>query len=385
MGLLTGGTSKLAGGFLGLGSNKGVAKPSFKENDFPDGLLIVEIKNGVELKADQIQLVGRFAPHIPFTFGGKMEMSKEYYPGNSEPTVQIIGSRENDLRIKGRLKTNKFKSDAPALRDAAVEYQELIDAMRLRGHLVRITLGEWKRYGFIEEVTFHMNRLQDIEYEINFFIVGFNPPTLDKATKGDGKVTAPNKEITALAAQALLDARAYPDSMPQSLQDEINDLIGDLAEKINLVTNFIDGIASDVEGLVNSANRAIGLIKNARANISRTGRRLGNLYNSAVGIPGSAVSEAQKTVSTIKNVSHINTIKRDYSSLAAFLASLQASFRGMARLVAKVRHLVRSGDTLQTVSMKYYANADLWKRIYDHNKLTSTTLVVGTVLEIPNL
>jgi hypothetical protein len=30
--------------------------------------------------------------------------------------------------------------------------------MRLRGNMVKITLGEWRRYGFIEECTFKMNR-----------------------------------------------------------------------------------------------------------------------------------------------------------------------------------------------------------------------------------
>lgn len=384
MGLLTGGNSvKDAGGLLGLGKNKGVANPVGYPEDFPEGLLLVEIVNGAERKADQVQLVGRFLPHIPFEFGGKQQLSKEYYAGNSEPTVQVLGSREDNIPIKGEFKTSKFKD--VALRDAAIEYQELVDAMRLRGNLVRLTLGEFKRYGFIEGCKFRLNRRQHIEYEIDFFVVGFNPPTLDKTTRGDGNVTAPNKEITSAAAQALINAKNYPEEMPQSLTDRLNDLVNAVAEKINLVTNFVNGITSEANALVSSANRAIGLIKNARSFISKTKRDVGSISNSISGLGASFQNEADKTSATIKNVSHLHTIQRDYSSLAAMLAGLQARFAALATTVPMVRHLIKNGDTLQNLAQKYYQNSELWKKIYDHNKLTSTTLVVGKVIEIPKL
>jgi len=35
--------------------------------------------------------------------------------------------------------------------------------------------------------------------------------------------------------------------------------------------------------------------------------------------------------------------------------------------------------------MKYYNDASHWSDIYDHNKLTSSTLVVGSILEIPKI
>ena len=382
MGLLTGGSSvKNAGGLLGLGSNKGVQAPTSNGPDFPDGLILVEIVDGKEIKEDQVQLVGRFGPLIPFEYGGTQALSKEYYPGNSEPTVQVLGSRETNTPIRGVLKTNKFKDES--LREAAIEYQELIDAMRIRGNLVRATLGEWRRYGFIEGVKFKMNTKQNIEYEIDFFVVGFNPPTLDKTTRGDGSVIAPNKQITSAAAQALLNAKNYPAEMPQSLADQMNGLVDSVAEKINLVTNFVDVIQEDANSVIASANRAVGLIKNARAFISRTTRNVNAIAQNAAGLAGSFASEAEKTSNTLKNVSHIHKINRDYSSLAALLAGLQARFAALAQTVPMVRHLVRQGDTLQTLAQKYYQNAELWKKIQDHNKLTTTTLVVGSVLEIP--
>lgn len=383
MGLLGGQTTKALGGILGLGANKGNATPKRYPDDFKEGLILTEVVNGSDRDADKVQLVGRFMPHIPLEYGGSQRLAKEYYPGNSEPTVHILGSQESDTVFKGRFKTGKFKSENESLRDAAVEYQELIDGMRLRGNLVRAELGLWMRFGFIEDVKFRMNRLQDIEYEIKFYVVGFNPPTLDKNTRADGNVIIPNKQLITLAAEALASSSDIPESMPTDLADKINGFVNDVAEKVNLVTNFVSAVTSDIEAVTKAANRALGLVKNARAFISSTKRNVAAIGTSLETLGGSFSTEAQKTANTLKNVNHLHTVQRNFSSLAAQLAAIQASFAIYARSVPQFRHLVRNGDTLQKLAMKYYKNAESWKRIYDHNKLTTTDLVIGSVLEIP--
>ena len=387
---ILGGTSvKNAGGLLGLGKNLGVQKPDLYGPDFPDGLELVEYVNGVAQETDAIKLVGRFMPHIPFEFGGSQKLIREDYPGSSEPTVQVLGPREDNMSVKGELKTNKFKD--VSLRNAAEEYQRLIDAMRIRGNLVRLSLGTWHRYGFIEKTVFKMNRLQDIEYQIDFMIVGFNPPKKYKIIDGrDDDLIAPNKEITNKAAAALAAAANYPSQMPLSTIDVLTRGISDVASKVNRVTGFVTGIVSDAKQLIGSANRAIGLIKNARATISAVQRDLAGIKISSlavVGINGQAGQVATRTSAAIRanNLAHIHQIQRDFGSLAALLASMQAQFAKLANNTPQFRHLVRNGDTLQTVAQKYYQSSDNWKSIYDHNNLTTTVLKVGTVLEIPRL
>ncbi len=381
MGLLTGGNSS-AKGLLGLGGTRNVKNSSYPEN-FPDGMILCEIVNGVKIVKDQVQLVGKFMPHQPFEFGGSQQLSKEYYPGNSEPTVHVLGSREENTKISGVMKTKNFSDTT--LREAAVEYQQLIEAMRLRGNLVVATMGTWVRYGFIEKAMFKLMTEQEIAYEIDFFVVGFNPPTLDKTTRGDGSMASPNRAITSAAAQALLNQKNFPDEMPVSLQDQLNDIISGVAEKINLVTNFVNEVQADINSVISTANRAMGLIKNARSFISKARRDIGSMMNNAAGLAGAFANEAEKTANTLKNVEHLHKVTRDYSNLSAMLAGLQLRFAALASTVPMVRHLVRQGDSLQTLAQKYYQNAELWKKIYDHNKLTTTTLVVGSVLEIPKL
>jgi nucleoid-associated protein YgaU len=73
------------------------------------------------------------------------------------------------------------------------------------------------------------------------------------------------------------------------------------------------------------------------------------------------------------------------TSLSVLLARLQKQFEAIARTTPLARHRVKDGETLQRISIKFYNTADNWKKIYDHNKLTSTQLTVGTVLEIPRV
>lgn len=371
-------------GSLGLNVKVGVSRPDPYGPDFPEGMRIVEIVNNKEREADEILLVGAFAPHQPFEFGGSQQIVREDYAGSSEPTIQVLGPREDDTVIRGTLKTKRLRE--LSLRTAAQEYQELMDAMRLRGNLVKITLGGWRRYGFILNAKFRLRTLQDIDYEITFLIVGFNPPSNCKLIEAkDDDLIKPNKEITSAAAKALAAATNYPTEMPVSIGDFIAGKVSDVAGVVATVTGFVDAALNDVANIQSAVNRALGLIRYARAYVSRTNREVGTVILTVQNLGSSFADEAEKTAATITNINHVYDMQRNLYSLRFLLAGLQAKFAELARTVPRQRHLVKDGDTLQRLSITYYGDADSWKRIYDHNKLQSTVLVVGTVLEIPRL
>lgn len=364
-------------------TNASVKSPVSYQKDFPGGMVITEIIDGVSREADAIQLLGRFSPINSLDFGGEQRIVREEYPGSSEPTIQVLGPKETDVTIKCELRTNKFRGDA-SLRQAAQEYQELIDAMRLRGNLVQIVMGEWMRYGFIKATKFKLYTLQKIDAEITFEISGFNPPKGWRVVvEADQNVIKPNKEVTDAAAAYLATAQNYPETMPLTAIDVFNNAIGSVATAVSTVTGFVEGVIDDADKLVASANRAIGLIKNARATISKAKRNIGAISKNAEGLGGSASSAAQGVINTINNSDHAANTIINLSSLSILLANLQKKFASYVTQVPYRRHLVRQGDTLQTISMKYYSTADNWKKVYDHNKLSSTELVIGSILEIP--
>ena len=47
------------------------------------------------------------------------------------------------------------------------------------------------------------------------------------------------------------------------------------------------------------------------------------------------------------------------------------------------RYTVQKGDTLWGISQKYLGQGVLWRKIYNYNRLTSTVIRVGQVLNIP--
>lgn len=374
---------------VGLGGifKRTTADPQGFSPDFPAGLVVEEIIDGQIKSLNEgfgFQLVGSFMPLIPFSFGGEQKVEKTYYPGTSEPSLQVLGSREDDVTLKGKLKTKRFKDEE--LKLAASSYQERIDGVRLRGNVLKLTLGDWVRYGFLDKGTFMLNRLTDIEYEIKFTIIGFNLPTGCKfASEDDVEIDRATKDLTNKASELLASSKNYPDTMPRTFSEFLDDQISTVASAINLVTNFIEGAISDIENIVKSANRAVGLIRNARSVVSRSARRIGALKLDIDTLGAGQSATSFKAAAQIKNANHINATLSSYTSLQALLAALQAKYASLANTVPYKRHLIKDGDTLQRISIKYYNSADNWKKIYDHNKLSSSALTVGSVLEIPKV
>jgi hypothetical protein len=368
--------------------NRSTKVPAEFGPDFAGGFVVTEIVNRkpkAEADGYGFTLKGSFMPHVPFSFGGSQSIVKEYYPGNTEPVVQVLGPKESDLTIKGRLYTKKFKD--VTLKDAATDFQQQIDGVRIRGNLLKLSMGDWHRYGYLEEVNFDLKRTADIEYTLKFSLVGFNPPKECKlvADRDDNFVFA-NQDLVAKTKAALDTMKNYPETMPRTLSEFLDDQISNVASAVNLVTDFIDGILSDVESMTKSANRALGLIKNAQSTISSTARRIGAIELTIASLADGFSTAADQTTAVYRNAQHFKNISRGtggMSSLQIQLAALREKYKAFSETVPLTRHLVADGDTLQRISMRYYDNADLWKKIYDHNKLLSSNLTSGTVLEIP--
>lgn len=370
-----------------------------------------------------LQLVGEWRPHQPFSWGGKQRLIKEYYPGNDEPTVQVLGSQENNVKLTGRFKVKKLNGDPETFRAIPAVLCDAIDDIRRRGSLVKLSLGEWVRYGFIEDTSWKMKTLADIEYEIDFFIIGDSLPSQCKLNdEGSDVPDAENLQLIK-AAVSLEQIGALPfTGMDLNLFQQLNALIGTVATAVSLVTKFVDGVVSAAENVEGLANRAIGLIKYTQATISTFKRRVGAL-NAYPGVSavGAAWDEARRsatakymmqvqmattkpiqpsaaqvaaTAKTAKASTYTPTVSRaqqaDASAAAsqsvdALLQAMLAKFQKIAEKLPMARYLVRQGDTLQQISTKFYKTPDNWKRIYDHNQLSTPVLVAGTVLEIPKL
>lgn len=379
--------------------SKQAMRDALSRNDFAGGMEIVELHNGAvgpRGLAERILLVGDLMPHQPFTYGGEQKIIKDYYPGNSEPTVQVLGPREKDVTIKGRFKSKKLPDRTPPpgfigpsqpdLRPFAQEMQQLITAMRIRGNVVRITMGEWQRFGFIESEEFNMKTIADINYSINFSIIGFNPPSDCKVLVGTRTVpTDINKSLIAEVTALQAAADVLPDDIKRSFGDQIKDAVSQVATVVSQVTDFVDTVLDEVDDVKSALFRAQGLIKHARNTVSTQAGRLGGLFalngveSSANIPPGAGIRSSYAAASKISF-----TISSMFSMMG-FLAALQTQLSFLRETEPLARHRVVSGDNLQRIANKFYGESEQWTEIYDHNKLETTELEVGSILEIPRV
>ena len=373
--------------YLSAEERKSLLKQAHDRHDFKDGLTITPYgKSGKPVEADIVRLVADAMPHDKLTFGGTQKLVKNYYPGNSEPTVQVLGPQESDITITGRFKAKKLRAkdaeEAEKWRQYAVLLQEQVDSIRINGFLVQISLGAaWHRFGFIEECSFGMKNLSDIEYSIRFFIVGFNKPS-DYIQIENTRVIPYNTNKKLAKDLTDLQLKLYkkgPPTLPKSFADQINGAISDVASAVNLVTGFVDTVLGEVNSLKASVQRALGLVKNARNKISGYQRDIGGKK------PDGGIPKTTNVSGSYANAAYVASVSASMFSLTALLASLAVQLKAVTATVPMARHRVQSGDTLHSLAMKYYNDASHWSDIYDHNKLTSSTLVVGSILEIPKI
>ena len=359
-----------------------------RPNDFPGGFQIIEYVNGAINPATQIRMVGNMMPFQPFEWDGEQRLIKEYYPGNPEAAVQVLGPKEGPLILKGRFKDKRFKD--PSYYGVAYQMCLAIDEMRKRGNLLKFGMyglaGNWFRYGHLERAKFSMKKLCWIDYDIEFFVISEKQPI-------NNYFSAPEKQSPSAVNQNLINSAtafaqnysSVPKSVPRSIADVMNGLISDVAKDINLVTGFISTVLNTVQSIEASANRALGLIKNARATISKFNRQFDQITHAFSAQGSNKISAPNLARATYNNVGYTTEAMAGTHQMSAYLTKMQSQFEAIARTIPKARYRVQKGDTLQNISVKFYGKSDNWTDIYDHNLLQTTALNPGKVLEIPKL
>lgn len=347
-----------------------------KNHDFTSGFVITEILQN-RSQGRQIKLFGNQMPHIPFEgVGGDQRMVKTYYAGNDVPTVQVLGAEEPDFTIRGILTDKKIQN--VSFYGFSYQLAQTLDDFRYQGNLLKLELGEWVRYGFIKSCRFPMKNLGMLQYEITFGIIGFFlPENLNILEQQKISPYENNIDTINYIQNLRAELAEKPPTISLSIYDQVSLLFSQyVAEPISTLTKFVDSIISTGKDIQNSIDRIYGYILYARKQVSRYNRLMGKIpYNT----PNQSVAQ---NLSNAKFISDYRSESRPVSNL---LANYQGLIEQLLNQIPLNRHVVQSGDTLQNLGIKYYNDGTLWQKIYDHNNLTSSSLVIGSVIEIPRL
>lgn len=401
-------------------------KPTYVGPDFPSGMVMEELSENSPVPIKVLKFNSTNMPFAPLTYGGTQHVVSEYYPGNAEPATQVFGSREDVITFKGRFKAKRLSADSvPNLRPVPDLLKDELDGIRKRGNMIKITLGEWVRYGYVTKTTFNLRTLADIEYQFEFTVISnVKPENAKFAKESFPEISANNLLLMKATAEFELLAKKAPGGFSPNLFDTINSAISTVASAVSAVTQFVDNVIKTGEDAQRLANRALGLIKNATASISQFKRRVGALqayrdsfnsnstttwneakkaisaryvmetYHSPSKVGGGPALSAAQIAALQANLgkySRSDTAKaaalsrQTGKSMEQILLEMKSYFQKIAKLEPLRSYRIKQGDTLQTISILFYKTPNNWEDIYKHNKLTSTVLIRGNVLEIPKL
>jgi len=401
MGILDTATKPITaiGAFIRNPLQRSVDASGFRGDDFKGGFVVQEFKpeaknfNPGNKSIDEndeilteLVLGQTFLPKDSVPFGGDQRMIKEFYPGNSEPVVHILGPEETDIVINGTFndKHLNLSNAVESLDDGygvAAELMIAFDDMRIRGNVVRIKLGEFQRYCFLKNTDFQLKKLGMVDYKLTFDIIGFKPPL---STQFAGQ----NREIPFETNEELEDLlfffnEAYsqiPDNVPGSIADLLNGLISEVASAIDNVTSAIDNLIGTAEDLEGSVNRTLGVVNNALVTVRNFKRRVGS-----IGLVPTNFSKSNAAAAFGGGITFLSGSISTAVDFQTLLNQLRAQFASIIATVPLRRHQVRDTDTLQRLAFRFYDDDQQWKKIFDHNNLSDTDLVSGQVLEIPRI
>ena len=333
---------------------------AIRRSDYEGGIIIEEELPdfGIGLS---VRLVGNMLPFQPWESGGTQQIIKDYYPGSDEPTVQVLGAREKDIIIRGKLKDKKHNDPQQFFLSEAVK--EVLEDIRKRGYQCSLTKGEEKRYGYLSETTFREKSRREFEYELKFETVSFEPPT--KCPIIDKRLQIPSDQsaiLADLASELAANASDIPSNIPRTIGELLNEAIGAVASVINAVTGFVDDVITTVEDIQKSVNRAVGVCTNAKSEVHRQLIRLGRIsYNlDFVGLAVPAKYSAGAFVAQQQTIAN-DTMK--------WLEQMRAQFEDLRLTTPRTRYLVKNGDTLAKLGVKFKGSVDFGDRIRIHNKI----------------
>ena len=234
----------------------------------------------------------------------------------------------------------------------------------------------------MSHAVFSEKTLADIEYEITFTILGEKKPVnFSVVTTGKDVPTEINNKLIAEATAfqtAYAANRVAELSIPTSIADYLNLATSGIASAVKLVTDLTDEIVAQGQDISNSITRAVGLTKYARNKVLQYRIQIARI-SYQLGFAGANVPRKYGAANLISKV------QSDAMSMQLLMAQLLKRFQELAKTVPMARYRVIQTDTLQKISVRFYGTADNWKNIYDHNRLTTTALTSGRVLEIPKL
>lgn len=325
---------------------------------------------------------GRSAPRGSWEFGIEQKTVREDYPGAASPVEQVLSSNFTEFTLQG-VWDDRYNPTSDDTSFATTTWRAF-EALVARGSLCRFEHGVVSIVGLIKDAKFNYKRADLIGYQF----------TVSPHYRAEG----------ALAAQGGGRKKSVAAMRPMT---EYRDLVNDYRDATAVVmaggpfNSMSPELTATTKARVASIDATTtDLVETIRLRISSGTERLDGLRRAAASFAvlkgevaalvtdlAVARSDLELAYDDAKEILDFDTWSRDLAAYARAMYRLshEAELELARRVQPKAMAVYEphAGESLYSISIRFYGRGDLWRVIADRNGLTTFTLQGTEVLIIP--
>ena len=363
---------------------------------------------------ETVSLQGTHLPNQPFIHKVNQEVMRYYYPGgqsNRTPTLQILGSKDEDITLTGTLRATKIQDIDR--RTEPLTIANILERFVREGYICRFSIGSWIKYGVILEFTPEYHNDSWINWSMRILVSGDKNPITGEESEGEestiGRVfgtdrvdytqvaqTMANEMLTAKEDlerlryipkiedspfsitsyfDKLLEGTAVGDSI--DFGEEIFESWKEIIGSVDTATTSAIAFADSVEKTTDDIQKQILLVTSQISKIYEVQQKVFNSINKI----SSSLGTFQRMFAW-ETVGHM--ISYGSTVLGHFQDMKKSTEREHIRTFRQV-YYSKPGDTLQSISTKFFGDVSRWEEIGTINLIEpGSLLTVDTLLIIPN-
>ena len=149
-------------------------------------VLIEKLDPSTGSVSETLSLQGTHLPYQPFIHRVNQEVMRYYYPGgasNRTPTLQILGSKDDDITLTGMLRATKIQDIDR--RTEPLTISNILERFVREGYACRISIGSWIKYGVLVEFTPEYHHDSWIDYSLRILVSGDRNPITGEESEGE--------------------------------------------------------------------------------------------------------------------------------------------------------------------------------------------------------
>lgn len=357
-------------------------------------------------------LEGRSLPKGSWNFGGQLRTSRTDYPGGDRPTEQVLGTNFTPFTVEGRWQNKFNRITTEGLGDFAEAEMARFETMCRRGNLVEVTFENVQFTGLITNWTFDYKRRYDIGYSFTM-----SPHTkaghtgIRQLAQASSETSRPPSQLVAesrkqmqdklqdINEQGLFVATKRDLSNPAELSEaQLKQTFSQkgrfAAVPVDILRDSLDETVSIAEGIEELADvvnqRVLALEADTALGLSAAVTRTNIMINRAYGLATAA--GGLKASADLLYRNPINELDFEVwnkgqgsfgreSVYSTNVLREELERRRKPDAIALYRPF--EGETLYSISNRFYGNFRSWRLIFDRNDLTNTTMTGDELLVIP--